>query len=145
MTSHPFDIPIEHMLRQLTPQVIEAVVRRFRDVAAAADAVQEASLAAAMRWQRSGVPDNPRSWLTQVAFRRMVDHIRNESYTSSTGRDLRRADLSHEAIRLNADRPHSATGRHGRCRFARPHVVDRRSPSGANDRGRRVDPARAAR
>jgi RNA polymerase sigma factor (sigma-70 family) len=79
MTSHPFDIPIEHMLRQLTPQVIEAVVRRFRDFAAAADAVQEASLAAAMQWQRSGVPDNPRSWLTQVAFRRMVDHIRSES------------------------------------------------------------------
>src|SRR6476660_5401399 len=55
------------------------VVRRFRDFAAAEDAVQEASLAAAMQWPREGLPDNPRAWLTQVAFRRMTDHIRSES------------------------------------------------------------------
>ena len=41
------DVPIEHLLRELTPQVLGTVVRRFRDFAAAADAVQEASLAAA--------------------------------------------------------------------------------------------------
>src|SRR3984893_2806810 len=55
------------------------VVRRFRDFAAAEDAVQEASLAAAMQWPRDGLPENPRAWLTQVAFRRMTDHIRRES------------------------------------------------------------------
>ena len=55
------------------------VVRRFRDFAAAEDAVQEALLAAAMQWPREGLPDNPRAWLTQVAFRRMADHIRSES------------------------------------------------------------------
>jgi RNA polymerase sigma factor (sigma-70 family) len=66
-------------LRQLTPQVLGMVVRRFRDFAAAEDAVQEASLAAAMQWPRDGLPENPRAWLTQVAFRRMTDHIRKES------------------------------------------------------------------
>jgi RNA polymerase sigma factor (sigma-70 family) len=75
----PLDVPIEHLLRELTPQVLGMVVRRFRDFAAAEDAVQEASLAAAMRWPREGLPDNPRAWLTQVAFRRMTDHIRSES------------------------------------------------------------------
>ena len=69
----------EPLLRQLTPQVLGTVVRRFHDFAAAEDAVQEASLAAAMQWPREGIPDNPRAWLTQVAFRRMVDHIRGES------------------------------------------------------------------
>lgn len=71
--------PIEHLLRELTPQVLGTVVRKFRDFAAAEDAVQEASLSAAITWERDGLPENPRAWLTQVAFRRMTDHIRSES------------------------------------------------------------------
>jgi RNA polymerase sigma factor (sigma-70 family) len=74
-----WDNPIEHLLRELTPQVLGIVLRRFGDFAAAEDAVQEASLAAAIEWPREGLPDNPRAWLTQVAFRRMTDHIRSES------------------------------------------------------------------
>jgi RNA polymerase sigma factor (sigma-70 family) len=66
-------------LRELTPQVLGIVVRRFRDFAAAEDAVQEASLAAAMQWPLDGLPENPRAWLTQVALRRMTDQIRSES------------------------------------------------------------------
>lgn len=68
----------EHLLRELTPQVLGAVARRFRDFAAAEDAVQEALLAASQQWTRDGVPDNPRSWLIQVAMRRMTDHVRSE-------------------------------------------------------------------
>jgi RNA polymerase sigma factor (sigma-70 family) len=78
VTAKPLDPPIEHLLRELTPQVLGIVVRRFRDFAAAEDAVQEASLAAATQWPRDGLPENPRAWLTQVAFRRMTDHIRTE-------------------------------------------------------------------
>ncbi len=66
------------MLRELAPQVLGAVIRRFRDFAAAEDAVQEALIAAAVQWPREGVPDNPRAWLIQVAFRRMTDHVRSE-------------------------------------------------------------------
>jgi RNA polymerase sigma factor (sigma-70 family) len=73
------EVPLEHLLRELTPQVLGSVVRRFRDFAAAEDAVQEASLAAAIEWPRSGRPDHPRAWLTQVANRRMLDHVRSES------------------------------------------------------------------
>jgi RNA polymerase sigma factor (sigma-70 family) len=68
----------EHLLRDLTPQVLGAVVRRFGDFAAAEDAVQEALLAAALQWPRDGVPDNPRGWLIRVAARRMTDHVRTE-------------------------------------------------------------------
>ncbi|HEY6331821.1 MAG TPA: sigma-70 family RNA polymerase sigma factor, partial [Blastocatellia bacterium] len=71
--------PIEQALRELTPQVLAIVCRRFHDFAAAEDAVQEACIAAAMQWPREGLPDNPRAWLTKVAFRRMTDHIRSES------------------------------------------------------------------
>jgi RNA polymerase sigma factor (sigma-70 family) len=73
------EVPIEHLLRELTPQVLGSIVRRFRDFAAAEDAVQEASLAAAIEWPRAGRPDNPRAWLIQVANRRMLDHVRRES------------------------------------------------------------------
>jgi RNA polymerase sigma factor (sigma-70 family) len=59
--------------------VLGIVVRRFHDFAAAEDAVQEASIAAALQWPRDGVPENPRSWLTQVAFRKMADYFRSES------------------------------------------------------------------
>lgn len=74
----PSDLPIEQLLRELVPQVLSPVVRRFRDFAAAEDAVQEALIAAAAQWPGDGVPDNPRGWLIQVASRRMTDHIRSE-------------------------------------------------------------------
>ncbi len=72
------DVGSEHLLRELAPQVLGAVIRRFRDFTAAEDAVQEALLAAAVQWPREGVPDNPRAWLIQVAGRRMTDHLRRE-------------------------------------------------------------------
>jgi RNA polymerase sigma factor (sigma-70 family) len=77
--AQPSDTRIEHLLHELTPQVLGSVVRRFREFGAAEDAVQEASLAAAIQWPRDGLPENPRAWLTQVAYRRMTDHIRSES------------------------------------------------------------------
>jgi RNA polymerase sigma factor (sigma-70 family) len=69
----------EHLLRELAPHVLAAVVRRYRDFDAAEDAVQEALTAAAFQWPRTGVPANPRAWLIQVAARRLTDVIRSES------------------------------------------------------------------
>lgn len=68
----------EHLLRELAPQVLGAVVRRYRDFSAAEDAVQEALLAAAQSWPRDGVPESPRGWLIQVAARRITDQLRSE-------------------------------------------------------------------
>jgi RNA polymerase sigma factor (sigma-70 family) len=78
MADHQYDVPIEHLLRELAPQVLGAVARRFRDFSSAEDAVQEAMIAAFTQWTREGVPDNPRGWLIQVACRRMTDHVRSE-------------------------------------------------------------------
>lgn len=76
MDPHP---GVETLLRELAPQVLGAVTRRFRDFSAAEDAVQEALLAAAQQWPQEGMPGNPRGWLIQVAARRMTDHQRSES------------------------------------------------------------------
>jgi RNA polymerase sigma factor (sigma-70 family) len=69
----------EPLLRELTPHVLGAVVRRYGDFAAAEDAVQEALLAAATQWPVQGVPENPRGWLIHVAGRRMLDGVRAEA------------------------------------------------------------------
>ncbi len=73
------DTGTHHLLRDLAPQVLGAVVRRFRDFAFAEDAVQEALIAAATQWPCDGVPENPRAWLIKVASRRIVDHVRAET------------------------------------------------------------------
>ena len=54
------------------------LVRRYGDFAAAEDAVQEALVAAASRWPRDGVPENPRGWLVQTATRRLIDQWRSD-------------------------------------------------------------------
>jgi RNA polymerase sigma factor (sigma-70 family) len=73
------DHVVEDLLRELAPQVLGALVRRFRQFDACEDAVQEALLAAAAQWPEDGVPANPRGWLVTVASRRMTDHVRSES------------------------------------------------------------------
>jgi len=72
------DATLQHLLRDLAPQVLGAVARRHGDFAAAEDAVQEALIAAALQWPASGVPANPRGWLYHVALRRITDHLRSD-------------------------------------------------------------------
>src|SRR5688572_5001198 len=69
---------IGRLLRELAPDVLGAVVRRFGDFSASEDAVQEALTAAAMQWPSDGVPDNPRGWLIHVAARKRTDQLRSE-------------------------------------------------------------------
>jgi RNA polymerase sigma factor (sigma-70 family) len=70
---------VEGLLRTLAPQALAALVRRYGDFGTAEDAVQEALLAAALRWPEEGVPDSPRGWLISVAARRLIDWRRRES------------------------------------------------------------------
>jgi len=74
----PWDSTSEHLLRELAPQVLGSIVRRFRDFSAAEDAVQEAMIAAFTQWPQEGIPENPRGWLIQVASRRITDQLRSE-------------------------------------------------------------------
>jgi RNA polymerase sigma factor (sigma-70 family) len=69
---------LEDLLRELTPQVLEALVRRYSQVEGCEDAVQEAVLAAAVQWPAEEVPDNPRGWLVAVASRRLIDQMRSD-------------------------------------------------------------------
>jgi RNA polymerase sigma factor (sigma-70 family) len=72
------EIEVENLLRQLAPQALGAVVRRYGHFDVAEDAVQEAMLAAATQWSGEGLPHNPKGWLITVAARRFTDLLRNE-------------------------------------------------------------------
>ncbi|HEX3427190.1 MAG TPA: DUF6596 domain-containing protein [Candidatus Limnocylindrales bacterium] len=69
---------VEGLLRDLAPQVLAALTRRFGTFATAEDAVQEALVAAATQWPVQGVPDNPRGWLITVGSRRLTDQLRSD-------------------------------------------------------------------
>ncbi|GAA0855741.1 RNA polymerase sigma factor [Streptosporangium amethystogenes subsp. fukuiense] len=72
---------LEHLLRTEAPQVLGALVRRFGRFDIAEEAVQDALLAASRQWYDDGIPDQPRSWLIRVAYRRMIDALRAEQAT----------------------------------------------------------------
>jgi len=69
---------VEGLLRELAPQTLAALTRRYGHFELAEDAVQEALLAAATSWSTGSMPDNPAGWLTTVATRRLTDLLRSE-------------------------------------------------------------------
>ena len=69
---------VEDLLRELAPQVLATLVRRYGQFHLSEDASQEALLTAALRWPADGIPENPRGWLITVASRRLMDQVRSE-------------------------------------------------------------------
>jgi RNA polymerase sigma factor (sigma-70 family) len=67
---------VEGLLRQLAPQVLAVLARRYGQFDACEDAVQDALLAASQQWPEHGVPEHPRGWLITVASRRLIDEMR---------------------------------------------------------------------
>ncbi len=67
------------VLREEGPRVLAALVRQLGDLPVAEDALSEATIAALGAWPGSGIPDNPRAWLTVVARRKALDLLRRES------------------------------------------------------------------
>ena len=59
----------EHLLRELAPEVLGALGRRYDDFRAAEDAVLEALTAAALQWPRTACPKILARVLIQAAAR----------------------------------------------------------------------------
>jgi RNA polymerase sigma factor (sigma-70 family) len=72
------DRGLEDLLRELAPQVLGVLVRRYRQFHLCEDASQEALLAAALQWPADGIPENPRGWLVAIGSRRLMDQVRSE-------------------------------------------------------------------
>jgi RNA polymerase sigma factor (sigma-70 family) len=69
----------EDLLRELTPQVLGALLRRYGNLDLREDAVQDALVEAHGEWTTKGIPEHPRGWLQTVANRRIIDLIRSET------------------------------------------------------------------
>jgi predicted RNA polymerase sigma factor len=70
---------LAEVLRTEGVRVLATLARTVGDLAVAEDALSEATVTALDTWPRTGIPDNPRAWLTVVARRKAVDLLRRES------------------------------------------------------------------
>ncbi len=59
-------------------RILATLIRTVGDVQLAEDAVQEATVAALGAWPVTGVPPQPRAWLTLTARRKAIDILRRE-------------------------------------------------------------------
>ncbi|MFC0506006.1 RNA polymerase sigma factor [Micromonospora costi] len=96
---------VEDLLRDLAPQVLGALVRRYGHFDTAEDATQEALIAAATAWPRDGVPDSPRAWLIAVAARRLTDLLRREQARARREDTVARWVLPADRVAPAADEP----------------------------------------
>jgi RNA polymerase sigma-70 factor (ECF subfamily) len=95
---------IAETIRLEGARILATLVRTVGDVQVAEDAVQEATLAALGGWPVTGVPPQPRAWLTVTARRKAIDILRRErarpdkerSATALT--ELTRSDLPPEGV-----------------------------------------------
>nr|WP_269203921.1 sigma-70 family RNA polymerase sigma factor [Motilibacter peucedani] len=88
-------------MRELAPQALAAVARRYGDFSDAEDAVQEALATAAVEWQ-DALPERPLGWLVTVASRRLVDEYRRNDARR------RREDLA-ASLSIHPDQPAPAS------------------------------------
>jgi len=94
---------VDGLLRELAPQVLGVLVRRYGQFDLCEDAVQEALLAAAVQWPADGVPERPRGWLVTVASRRMTDQVRGESARRRREEAVAAASPADELVAPGAD------------------------------------------
>jgi RNA polymerase sigma factor (sigma-70 family) len=99
----------EDLLRELAPQVLAALVRRYGygQFSLCEDATQEALLAAAMQWPGAGQPGNPRGWLVTVATRRLLDQVRSEQSRRQREQQIAVATPQSELLAAAPDAPPS--------------------------------------
>ena len=70
--------------KQESARIVAGVLRLVHDVGLAEELAQDALVAALEQWPVTGTPDNPGAWLTTIAKRRAVDHLRRSERLDRT-------------------------------------------------------------
>jgi RNA polymerase sigma-70 factor (ECF subfamily) len=73
------DGEVEAIFRSESGGVIATLIRQFRSIDLAEEAVQDAFVIALERWPRDGLPANPGGWITTTARNRAINVLRRES------------------------------------------------------------------
>ncbi|HET7847343.1 MAG TPA: sigma-70 family RNA polymerase sigma factor, partial [Acidimicrobiia bacterium] len=70
---------IDRVFREESGKAVATLIRLFRDIDIAEEAVQEAFVVASERWPETGLPPNPGGWIVTTARNRAIDRLRRES------------------------------------------------------------------
>jgi RNA polymerase sigma-70 factor, ECF subfamily len=70
---------IGRIFREEHGRAIAVLIRQFRNIDIAEEAVQDAFVAALERWGERGVPPSPAGWIITTARNRAIDRLRRES------------------------------------------------------------------
>jgi RNA polymerase sigma-70 factor (ECF subfamily) len=70
---------IERIFREEYGRAVAVLVRVFRDISIAEEAVQDAFTAAVERWPKAGLPPSPAGWIITTARNRAIDRLRREA------------------------------------------------------------------
>jgi RNA polymerase sigma-70 factor (ECF subfamily) len=80
VTTPGFEVSlIDRIFREESGKAVATLIRLFRDIDVAEEAVQEAFVVATERWPESGLPPNPGGWIVTTARNRAIDRLRRES------------------------------------------------------------------
>jgi RNA polymerase sigma-70 factor (ECF subfamily) len=86
---------LEKVFREEYGRIIATLIRISGSFDLAEEALQEAFISAASKWELEGPPNNPGAWLTTVAHRRLLDAIRRDRTHTD-----KQTELAFEATRL---------------------------------------------
>lgn len=89
---------LEHVFREEYGRIIATLIRISDSFDLAEEALQEAFASAVATWEKTGTPQNPGAWLTTVAHRKLLDHVRRERTRSD-----KQPELEYETERLHPD------------------------------------------
>jgi RNA polymerase sigma-70 factor (ECF subfamily) len=70
---------IDRVFREEYGRAVAILVRVFRDITIAEEAVQDAFTAAVQRWPSSGLPPSPAGWIVTTARHKAIDRLRREA------------------------------------------------------------------
>jgi RNA polymerase sigma-70 factor, ECF subfamily len=86
---------LEQVFREEYGRIIATLIRISGSFDLAEEALQEAFISAASKWQVEGPPNNPGAWLTTVAHRRLLDALRRDRTRTD-----KQTELAFETTRL---------------------------------------------
>jgi RNA polymerase sigma-70 factor (ECF subfamily) len=96
-------IDIDAIYRAERGRVLASLIRLLGGFDLAEDALAEAFLAAAQQWPRTGVPDNPRTWLVSAGRFKAIDKLRKSGRFRNIAPELTR-QLELEEDQMPPDR-----------------------------------------
>jgi RNA polymerase sigma-70 factor, ECF subfamily len=95
---------IDEIYRTQSRRVFATLMRSLRDFDLAEEALHEAFAAAVERWEREGVPANPRAWLISTGRFKAIDSLRRQGRFDERRREVvRRLDEVAQANDSKAD------------------------------------------